>query len=121
MAAWERPGRIAGYATCGPCRLGRLPFAGQLFEIYLATDYQGLGLGRRLTVAAARHFLGQGVGSMCVEVLQGNSNRFFYEALGARLAARGTHAYAGIDLPTFIYGWSDLSRLATWRRTAEKG
>lgn len=120
VASAERSGRIAGYATCGPCRLGLPPFEGELFEIYLATDCQGLGLGRRLIAAVAGHFLGQGVGSMCVEVLQGNANRFFYEALGARLAGRGMHPYAGIDLPTFIYGWDDLSRLGARGRTAAK-
>ena len=41
-------GEAAGYATYGRCRLGRAPFQGEIFELYLHPIYQGLGLGEKL-------------------------------------------------------------------------
>ncbi len=111
VGAVESPRRIAGYATWGPCRAGALPFGGQLFELYLSPDDQGRGLGRRLCAAVGERLLDSGVSSMCVEVLEGNPNRFFYEAIGGRLAARARHPFAGTILPTLIYAWDDLELL----------
>ena len=41
-------GEAAGYVTYGRCRLGRTPFQGEIFELYLHPIYQGLGLGEKL-------------------------------------------------------------------------
>ena len=102
---------IVGYATWGPCRVDTLASAAQLFELYLLPDHQGRGLGRRLCAAVGERLLDSGVSSMCVEVLEGNPNRFFYEAIGGRLAARARHPFAGTLLPTLIYAWDNLQVL----------
>ncbi len=111
VGAVNSPRRIAGYATWGPCRVGALPFGGQLYELYLLPDDQGRGLGRLLCAAVGERLLKAGITSMCVEVLEGNPNRFFYEAMGGRLTARARHPFAGTVLPTLIYAWDDLELL----------
>lgn len=103
---------IVGFATFGPSRKRSLPYLGEINELYLMPDYQGRGLGRRLCAAAAAKLSRDGLSSMCVEVLQGSPSRFFYEAMGGRLAARARHPLAGTVLPTLIYGWDDISQLA---------
>lgn len=108
----DAPKKIAGYATWGRCRLDVPPIGGELYELYLMPDHQEQGLGRRLCAAVARRLLQSGLSSMSVEVLEGNPARFFYEALGARLAARTRHPFAGEVLPAFIYMWDNLPRLA---------
>ncbi|MDJ0932586.1 GNAT family N-acetyltransferase [Breoghania sp.] len=45
-------GTLAGYATFGHSRLKHLPFTGEIYELYLHPDYQGLGFGQRLFAAA---------------------------------------------------------------------
>ncbi len=45
---------IAGYASYGRNRAASLPYRGEIFELYLAPEYQGLGFGRRLFSAAQR-------------------------------------------------------------------
>jgi len=104
-------GHIVGYATFGPTRADTLPYCGQLYELYLLSDYRGLGIGRRLCATVAERLLQAGVLSMCVEVLEGNPSRFFYEALGGRIAARTEHPFAGRNLPALIYAWEDLATL----------
>ena len=108
----DTPHQISGYATWGRCRLGLASAGGELYELYLMPGHQERGLGRRLCAAVAGRLLETGLSSMSVEVLEGNPARFFYEALGARLAARTRHPFAGEDLPALIYIWDDLSRLA---------
>ena len=108
----DTPRQIAGYATWGRCRLGVPPAGGELYELYLMPGHQERSLGRRLCGAVARRLVKSGLSSMSVEVLEGNPARFFYEALGARLAARTRHPFAGEVLPAFIYIWDDVARLA---------
>ena len=104
--------QIIGYAVFGRCRLRKLPFAGELYELYLLPGQRGRGLGRWLCAEAAGLLAKDGIASLCVEVLEGNPSRFFYEVLGGRLAARHSHPFAGRPLPTLIYGWDDISVIA---------
>lgn len=108
----DTPKQIAGYATWGRCRRGLPPAGGELYELYLMPGHRERGLGRGLCAAVARRLVDSGLSSMSVEVLEGNPARFFYEALGARLAARTRHPFAGEVLPAFIYIWDDLPQLA---------
>ena len=115
LVAEAAPGRIVAYATWGPAGWRRLrpggPAAGQLYELYVHADHREKGIGRRLCAEVARRMAGRGMGFFYVEVLEGNPNRFFYEALGARLVARTHHDFAGQRLPSVVYLWTDLK---TW-------
>jgi ribosomal protein S18 acetylase RimI-like enzyme len=55
-----------------------------LNKIYLLTDYQRLGLGRRLVGHVARRFLAMGQSSMRLSADAANPSCHFYYALGAR-------------------------------------
>jgi ribosomal protein S18 acetylase RimI-like enzyme len=122
---------VVGYATWGRSRIAAVPaFAlcatarrptdhqspeaapaakvGQLYELYVSPAARERGIGRRLVREAAERMIGDGLGSMAVEVLAGNPSRWFYEALGGRLAARGHHVFGGERLPSVIYAWDDL-------------
>jgi ribosomal protein S18 acetylase RimI-like enzyme len=105
---------VVGYAAFGPDR--RRGGGGELYELYVLTDHQGRGFGRALCAEVAAHLRRQGLRSLTVEVLDGNSSRFFYEALGGRLAARRRQRFAGRDLPTLVYVWDD-ARIAAAAQT----
>lgn len=111
VAVTGHPRNVVGFATFGACRLPTLPFGGEVFELYVLPDFRGAGVGRQLCAAVADRLLRTGTESLCVEVLEGNGSRFFYEALGARLVARRDHQFAGTVLPTLVYGWPDLNVL----------
>jgi len=108
--------RIAAYATWGPLnwRPARPadPPPAQLHELYVHMDHRENGIGRRLCAEIARRAAGNGARQLYVEVLDGNPSRFFYENLGAQLASRGHHDFAGQRLPSVIYLWNDLKSLA---------
>ena len=111
LAPAVAPERVLGYAVFGRCRVQRLSFSGELYELYLLPEQRGQGLGRQLCAEVAGRLLKSGLTSLCVEVLEGNPSRFFYEALGGRLVARNSHPFSGRPLPTLIYGWEDLGLL----------
>jgi len=103
---------VVGFAAFGPSRERNLGFEAELYSLYVLIDAQGHGLGRRLCRAVAMDLLDVGRCSMCVEVLAANPARFFYETLKARRVATKEHPFAGVVLPTVIYGWPDLHLLA---------
>ena len=111
--------RIVAYASWGPASWhGIAPHSSaqwQLYELYVQVDYREEGIGRRFCAEVARRLSGRGIESLIVEVLEGNPNRYFYEALGARLIARTHRNFAGRSLPTAIYLWTDLTSLAEHR------
>ena len=58
--------KIAGYANYGRNRARSLHFEGEIYELYLRPEFQGLGFGRRLFTSARRDLLQSGLKSMVV-------------------------------------------------------
>src|SRR5712671_71878 len=98
---------ILGFGSCGPNR-GDRRFAGEVFTLYVAPDWQNQGIGRRLLIALFRRLVGAGRSSAIVWVLRDNPSRFFYERLGGRQVTYKTLAVAGSAVEAVGYGWSDL-------------
>ena len=48
--AVNQDGHILGFGSCGRCR-GEPEFAGEVFTLYVAPDWQNQGIGRRLLLA----------------------------------------------------------------------
>src|SRR6478672_4331368 len=76
---------VVGYANYGRNRARSLTYDGEIYELYLRPEFQGLGFGRRL-FSAARRDLGQsGLKSLVVWALSDNEPAMeFYRALGGR-------------------------------------
>ncbi len=104
---------VIGFAAFGPSREAMFPTDSELYAIYLDIDLHGQGIGRQLCRTVARHLIKIGAKSLCVEVLEGNPTRFFYEAMGAVRVALKTHRFEGEVLPSVLYRWSDLNALAS--------
>jgi ribosomal protein S18 acetylase RimI-like enzyme len=112
VAMDDRDGLI-GFITFGTPRDPDLSYYGEIYEVYVQSDFQNQGLGKRLCCAAARGLRQKGAQSLTVEVLEGNPSRFFYEALGGKVAQRKNRPFAGLRLPSLIYGWDNLGVLVT--------
>lgn len=83
--------KVAGYANYGRNRARSLHFEGEIYELYLRPEFQGLGFGRRLFTAARRDLQQSGLKSMVIWALSDNDPATeFYRALGGRMVARSS-------------------------------
>jgi ribosomal protein S18 acetylase RimI-like enzyme len=94
-----------GYARLGDARR-RDRGTGEIYELYLLPEYQGVGLGRRL-FGGAREALGEsGRPRLVVRALAENAAACrFYRAMGGREAGRGREVIGGRRLETVSFVW----------------
>src|SRR6267143_1184159 len=100
-------GALLGFGSCGPNR-GDRRFAGEVFTLYVAPDWQNQGIGRRLLIALFRRLVAAGRRSAILWVLRDNPARFFYERLGGHQVSRKPLAVGGAAIEPIAYGWRDL-------------
>ncbi|TWI81890.1 acetyltransferase (GNAT) family protein [Roseibium hamelinense] len=100
----------AGYATYGPCRLQNLAAEGEIYELYLKPEYQGLGFGRTLFGSVRKELKGRNLEGLAVQVLSENQPaRNFYRALGGKLGAKTWYRSAGKRFELSIYVWPETT------------
>ncbi len=102
----EMQERIVGYATIGRNRVQTLPHAGEIYELYLLPEYQGVGFGSHLFLAARGELNRRGLSGHVVWVLADNEPAVrFYENGGGKLIAEGRESFDGKDLRKLAYAW----------------
>jgi ribosomal protein S18 acetylase RimI-like enzyme len=90
----EVGGKIAGYATIGRNRARELKQEGEIYELYLRPECQGIGLGSRLFSAARERLSAHGLRGMVVWALEENVNAVsFYASSGGRDIAEGVEVF----------------------------
>jgi GNAT superfamily N-acetyltransferase len=90
---------VAGYVSYGRCRDRSLPADGEIDELYLAPEYQGIGFGTRMFKAVRNDLLDRGIKRIAVWCLSENERaRGFYERLGGKIIAETTDRLAGSNL-----------------------
>lgn len=76
---------IGGYVSYGRNRVPSLRYGGEVFELYVAPEFQGLGFGRKLFEAARKDLALHGYPSFLVWALADNERAIaFYTHLGGR-------------------------------------
>ncbi len=107
IAVVETADRIVGYAAYGRTRSRALGTEGEIDELYLLPEYQGLGLGRRLFRAVRNDLADHGLTQLGVWSLEENDRAgAFYEGLGGKPGPRALDRVAGVPLPKvgFLFG-----------------
>ncbi len=90
--------KVAGYATYGRNRIRAMPYRGEIFELYLAPQYQGIGFGRRLFKSARADLERHGCRAAIVWALEDNARAIsFYEHMGGRILRRAPEKF-GTDV-----------------------
>ncbi|MCC6984189.1 MAG: GNAT family N-acetyltransferase [Bauldia sp.] len=103
----EVGGLVVGYASYGPNRVRDLAQKGEVYEIYITPEYQGVGLGTQLFLAARRELLRGGFPSLVVWALADNEGACrFYENAGGRRAARALERFGSKTLPKVAFVWA---------------
>lgn len=104
MLVLEVGGAIAGYASFGAAVHRAHPGAAEIQELYLAPEYQGLGLGIRLFSAALTRIRGRGYARVLVRALAENERaNGFYARHGGRIVSRSDEMLGGRSLPCIWY------------------
>ncbi len=99
-------GEVAGYATHGPSRVPRLPYRGEIYELYMRPTHQGLGLGRQLFTRARRRNAEIGLKGTIVWALAENQGACdFYRRLGGATVARAYENFADRQFEKLAFGW----------------
>ena len=107
--AVDEDGNILGFGSCGRNR-DDSQFAGEVFTLYVAPDWQNQGIGRQLLFALFERLVGQGCASVIIWVLRDNPGRFFYRRLGGREVRHKTFVVGGKRIEAAGYAWHDLPR-----------
>jgi ribosomal protein S18 acetylase RimI-like enzyme len=95
---------IAGYVSYGRCRDRSLPAKGEIDELYLAPEYQGLGFGRRLFKAVRNDLADREMDRLVVWALADNERACgFYEGMGGRSIAQVKERIGGASLSKVAY------------------
>ena len=98
--------KIAGYANYGRNRARSLYYDGEVYELYLKPEFQGLGFGRRLFTTARRDLTQSGLKSLVVWALSDNDPAVeFYRALGGRAVARSSERFGTKVLDKVAFAW----------------
>lgn len=99
-------GDAVGYATFGRNRAPTLPPQGEIYELYLKPEYQGIGLGGRLFRAARHSLEKRRLDGLVVWALEENDPaREFYVRRGGHDAARGIERFGNRTLHKVAYLW----------------
>jgi ribosomal protein S18 acetylase RimI-like enzyme len=117
--AVDSDGDIQGFGSCGKCRAGA-QFAGEVFTLYIAPDWQNQGIGRLLLLALFERLVAQGCASAIIWVLRDNPGRFFYQRLGGREVQHKMFAVGGKKVAAVGYAWPDLPRFLETAASADK-
>lgn len=102
----EVGGKIAGYATIGRNRARELKQEGEIYELYLRPECQGIGFGSRLFAAARERLSAHGLRGLVVWALEENVNAVsFYAGAGGRDVAEGVEVFDQKALRKVAFIW----------------
>jgi ribosomal protein S18 acetylase RimI-like enzyme len=98
---------IAGYANYGRNRARSLYYDGEIYELYMRPEFQGLGYGRKLFNAARRDLVQSGLQSLVVWALSDNEPAVsFYRALAGKPVARSSERFGERVLDKVAFAWN---------------
>lgn len=103
----EIGGEVVGYATLGRNRSRDLEQQGEVYELYLRPEYQGIGLGTRLFKAAREKLAAHGLDGLVVWALEDNFGAMaFYAGAGGRDVAEGVEIFEQKALKKVAFVWN---------------
>ena len=97
---------IAGYASYGRNRMPSLGYSGEIFELYLAPEYQGGGLGKRMFEAARAISPRMAFRlSSCGRWPATTAPSSFYRRLGGRIVRRARERFGAESRERVAFGF----------------
>ena len=115
---------VVGFGSCGPVRdppeglNGTEQRVGEVYTLYVESDFQNQGLGRRLLDAMFRQLKADGFDTAVLWMLARNPTRFFYEGLGGDRVGQRIDRLGGGEVEEVAYAWRDLDLPLVRRKLA---
>ena len=98
---------VAGYANYGRNRARSLYYDGEIYELYLRPEFQGLGFGRKLFSEVRRDLVQSRLHSQGFWALSDNEPAVgFYRALGGKAVARSSERFGTRVLDKVAFAWN---------------
>src|ERR687893_8505 len=95
---------IAGYVSYGRCRDRSLPAEGEIDELYLTPEYQGIGFGKRLFKAVRNDLHDRDVKQIVVWSLSDNERACaFYRQMGGKPIKETMERIGGTNMGKIAY------------------
>jgi ribosomal protein S18 acetylase RimI-like enzyme len=99
-------GMVAGYCTFGLNRARALPQEGEIYELYIRPEYQGIGIGTRLFAAARASLSNHGCKGLVVWAIEENGMATsFYHGQGGKDVAQGFETFQDKKLRKVAFVW----------------
>ncbi len=108
LVAESPAGAVVGFGSWSRARNRPPPASGEIQTLYVASDWQGQGLGRALLAGLLDGLTAAGHSDAYLWVLAENPSRFFYERQGGHRVAEQVEAFAGTRLLEYAYRWAPL-------------
>ncbi len=103
-------GAVAGYVSVGRSRMSRLSHTGEIYELYVHPDYQGLGFGRKLLDAGKALLRRNKLNDIALRVLSDNDRAIaFYRSCGGRIVARSEETVGQSKLGVSVFAWPEAA------------
>ena len=110
LAAMEAGNRVVAYAAYGRARDRSLRAEGEIDELYVAPEYQGIGLGTRLFRAVRNDLSDHGLSCLGVWALADNERACaFYRGLGGEPGPEAIERVSGCCLPKVGFLFAERS------------
>jgi ribosomal protein S18 acetylase RimI-like enzyme len=99
-------GQAQGYVSYGKARFAPSRSTGEIFELYIAPCYQGLGIGKQLFNAARRNLEQRGMRHLIIWALADNEKACsFYAQQGGKHVATAPEKYDEVELQKVAFSW----------------
>ncbi|GAA5417526.1 hypothetical protein Pryu01_02600 [Paraliobacillus ryukyuensis] len=106
FVAENEAGDIIGFGNGGKERSGDYPnYQGEVYALYLLTDYQQHGIGKKIVKEIASHLKGLQLNGVLIWVLADNPSVGFYQAIGGKKVDEESVDIGGKQLIEAAYGF----------------
>ncbi|ACB94236.1 GNAT family N-acetyltransferase [Beijerinckia indica] len=100
---------ICGYTSYGRNRVPSMPYGGEIFELYIAPEFQGVGFGKRLFQVAGQDLAAHGYANFLVWALADNERGVrFYEGQGGTMVRQANERFGTETRPRIAFAFDNL-------------
>ncbi|MGH1350686.1 MAG: GNAT family N-acetyltransferase [Methyloligellaceae bacterium] len=99
---------LIGYASIGENENHKLPYHGEIMELYIHPDYHGLGFGSKLFRMARKQLKSYGFRGMLLWTLEDNHSAIdFYRHMGGQIVATEEGQFGQSQVNKIGFGWEN--------------